>query len=255
MPRKGRLCIGTSGFAYSHWRSVFYPQKLSPRDWFKYYVTKFSCVEINVSFYRLPDRSVWEGWAEAAPDDFLFCVKGSRIVTHIRRLKGVRQHLNRFHESIAPIKEKLGAILWQLPPTLRYNKSLLTSFMRELSRFKGVRHAIEFRHKSWWRSDVKTLLSEEDIAFVVPSGMRDLPDDLIVTASFAYLRMHGYDTTYSGRYPKSELKRLAGIIHEAKILEQGRDVFIFFNNDAHGHAVINALELLYAFYLVRADLT
>jgi uncharacterized protein YecE (DUF72 family) len=240
--RRGTILVGTSGFNYPHWGGgVFYPEGLPERRWLEFYAERFPTVELNVTFYRLPAPASFEGWRARTPEGFSFMIKGSRYITHIKRLKGVAMPLRRFFDSARRLEEKLAGVLWQLPPSLHADDGLLGKFLDGLRRY-DVRHAFEFRHASWWSQGVFDLIRAHGAAFVEADLVEAAgPDPLGFGFPFYYVRRHGSGGRYAGDYPHAELKALAGRL--VRIAEGGRDAFVYFNNDAQGFAVKNAMEL------------
>ncbi len=231
--------IGCSGFNYPHWRGAFYPDGLPQRLWLEHYSTVFASVELNVTFYRLPQSSVFERWRRETPTDFVFALKGSRFITHIKRLKEPDEPLQRFFEAASCLGGKLRVVLWQLPPGFAANIERLCRFVACLGKYP-VRNALEFRDGSWLCEDVFALCREHNVALCLadwPAFLEDLPS----TADFVYLRRHGHDGDYASCYSREELARDAERIKG--FLAKGRDVFIYFNNDALGFAPQNAQEL------------
>jgi len=233
------LFIGCSGFSYPHWGGRFYPANLPRKGWFNYYCTVFSSVELNVTFYRLLKPETFDRWREETPADFVFSVKGSRFITHVKRLADPDQPLKRFFETILCLGEKLGVVLWQFPPGFARDSGRLARFLALLAHYP-VRNALEFRHDSWCAEEITELCRSAGVALC----MADWPmfiDRLPLTSDFVYLRRHGHGGSYAGRYSAAELASDARRIRE--YLEQGRDVHIYFNNDACAHAPENAMEL------------
>jgi uncharacterized protein YecE (DUF72 family) len=231
--------IGCSGFSYSHWRGNFYPEGLPQRLWFQHYSERFSTVELNVTFYRLPEEKTFRKWYEETPEDFTFALKGSKLITHIKRLRSPEELLNTFMQRASLLKEKLGVILWQFPPKFGKNITLLEEFINALKPY-GVKNTFEFRDESWIDKDIISLLETQGQSLC----MADWPpyiDDLPVTGDFVYIRRHGRRGRYNSCYTEEELKNDAKRIR--KYLKQNKDVFIYFNNDAYGYAPKNALEL------------
>ncbi len=240
----GRIFIGTSGYNYPHWwNNVFYPSDLSQRKWLEFYAEYFDTVELNVSFYRLPKKEVFEGWYKRTPKTFSFAVKGSRFITHIKRLKDCREPLALLLDHALPLKEKLGVMLWQLPPRFRFREERLEEFcvlLSTLPRSKRFRHAFEFRDESWFCREAFRTLEEFHFAFCIAHGS-GIPPVEPVTADFVYLRLHGGEVLYGSNYSDKELKQWAEKIHDWR--KKGKTVFVYFNNDAYGFAVKNALTL------------
>ena len=230
--------IGTSGWVYSHWRDVFYPPKLPQSKWLEFYTGYFSTVELNNSFYRLPSEQAFSNWRATSPEGFRYAVKVSRFITHIKRLKDVAEPIETFLERARHLNEKLGPLLYQLPPNMHRNDERLESFLSLLP--KGLRHVIEFRHQSWLDKGVFDRLRRHNIGFCV-FDMPGLPCPLLATADFAYIRFHGSTGLYFSRYSDEELEEWARSISGlAKDLDA---VYIYFNNDAEGFAIKNAQTL------------
>jgi len=235
-----RVRVGCSGFMYDHWRGVFYPGGLPKREWFRHYTGVFDTVELNVTFYRLPKRETFEGWYGRSPRGFSFSIKGSRYITHVKRLEGTEEALARFFEPALNLKEKLSVVLWQFPPGFGPGLSRLGRFLHLLREYGGVRHAFEFRHPGWIVPEVTSILREEGHALC----MADWPgflDELPETADFVYIRRHGHGGRYDSCYSADELRKDAARVR--RYLKKGLDVYIYFNNDAFGYAPRNATEL------------
>ncbi len=238
------ILIGTSGYNYPHWwDGVFYPPDLPQKKWLEFYSKVFDTVELNVSFYRLPTKEVFGGWARRTPKDFTFAVKGSRYITHTKRLKDCREPLSLLLDHASALREKLGILLWQLPPRFRFQRDRLEEFgvlLSTLPRAKSVRHAFEFRDPSWFCRESFQLLEEFQFTFCIAHGS-GLPYTEAVTSQTVYLRLHGGEVLYGTNYSDKELDRWAKKISGWS--EAGRTVFVYFNNDAYGFAVKNALAL------------
>lgn len=231
--------IGCSGFSYPHWKKVFYPEGLPEKKWLQFYSSVFSTVELNVTFYHLPSQAAFASWHRDTPPGFEFAVKGSRYITHVKRLIDAEQPLAKFFDGATFLQEKIKVVLWQLPPAYRINLDRLSSFLGLLKQYPP-RHVFEFRHESWIAPAVFDLCREYNAGLC----MADSPgyiDDLPVTADFVYIRRHGHGARYACRYPKAQLEKDASRIRG--YLDAGRDVFVYFNNDAHGYAPLNAQEL------------
>lgn len=230
------VLIGTSGWNYDHWRQVFYPRGLKQSRWLRYYSSRFRTVEVNATFYRLPRPEYVERWRDTVPPDFVFAVKGSRFITHIKRLSDCGEPLERFMDTISGLDAKLGPILWQLPPRMKRDDERLAAFAASLTG-KG-RHTFEFRHPSWFCEDVYRILEDAGAALCIPDHP-GLPQALVLTAGWTYIRLH-----YSGRYglySKPSIAKWARIISEFS--ESGCDVYLYFNNDMQGYAIRNAEQL------------
>ena len=231
--------IGCSGFLYESWKGAFYPEGLPHKKWLSFYMGKFNTVELNVTFYRLLKKEAFERWYKETPPEFSFCLKGSRFITHVKKLKDVELPLATFFNATAPLLEKLDVVLWQLPPNLKLNMKNLEEFVENLKRY-NVRHVFEFRHKSWLSKKVFKLLSTANIAVCIadwPAFIEDPP----ITADFVYIRRHGEGGNYSTNYSSEQLKKDAKMIKD--YLKLGKDVYYYFNNDAFAYAPKNAIEL------------
>jgi len=234
---EGRFFIGTSGWVYKGWAGAFYPEGLSQRKHLEFYTSQFNTVEINATFYRLPVETGVRAWHETAPDDFLYAVKGSRFITQMKKLNVEPKSIAIFFERIAPLKEHLGPILWQLPPMLRKDAPRLARFLRQLPR--KYRYAVEFRHPSWLDEEIFAILQKHRAAFVPVSSMA-MPLNLRVTTDFIYIRFHGLHGGAAHDYTAAELKPWA--THCRKCVENGIDVFAYFNNDLNSRAPENAWQ-------------
>jgi uncharacterized protein YecE (DUF72 family) len=230
------LRIGTSGWVYKHWRGIFYPEKLPQKSWFEHYRQHFDTVEINFTFYRLPERSVFESWRERAPADFAYAVKGSRLVTHVRRLREPEEPLARLAERLEGLGDRSGPVLWQLPPDFERDDERLARFLGALPR--RWRHTVEFRHESWYDETIFAQLERHGVALCIPDSPR-LPQALRLTADWTYVRLHGAgsDGDYSPELLDLWAERIGGY------LAAGVDAWVYFNNDWEGFALRNARDL------------
>lgn len=229
--------VGTSGWSYGHWTNVLYPDKLKGRHQLEIYAQRLPTVEINSTFYRLPRVSTTERWRDLVPPSFLFAIKASRLITHQKRLADCEEALAEFAQRLEPLRTKACAVLWQLPPSFRRNDDVFSGGFCSILP-EGWRHALEVRHTSWLCDEVYERLAERDIALVwVSSG--EFPQVTQSTARWAYLRFHGLSSTYRHDYTEEEMKPWADRVAEA--VARGCDAFCYFNNDAEGHAVRNAL--------------
>lgn len=230
-----RIHIGTSGWHYPHWRGPFYPDDLPESRWLEFYSEKFRAVEINSSFYRLPSRKTLEAWCRSVPSGFVFSVKASRYITHMKKLKDCRRPLLEFYQRVDVLGEKGGPILFQLPPRWRVHPERLENFLRLLSR--QYRHAFEFRDPSWFDPRVYELLRGGNAAFCAYElAGRVAPR--AITADFVYVRLHGPEGAYRGQY---EERTLAGWAQEfLRWADRGKEVFCFFDNDQAGYAAQDA---------------
>jgi uncharacterized protein YecE (DUF72 family) len=233
------LYIGCSGFSYPHWRGSFYPKELSQRCWLGHYSSVFASVELNATFYRLPKASTFVTWRRGTPPGFAFALKGSRFVTHVKRLRGPEEPLARFFDAAGELEEKLRAVLWQFPPGFAADGERLAEFLGLLGRYP-VRHVLEFRDESWLADEVVSLCRANNVALCM-ADWPDYLDEAPLTTDFVYIRRHGRGGDYATGYDHTALARDAGRI--MGYLAEGRSVFIYFNNDALGHAPENAREL------------
>ncbi|KPK97185.1 MAG: hypothetical protein AMJ95_10430 [Omnitrophica WOR_2 bacterium SM23_72] len=230
------LFIGTSGWNYPHWgKGVFYPKGIAKVKWLEYYAQFFNSVELNVTFYRLLPEKNFKEWYRRTPVDFHFVAKGSRFITHIKRLKDVRSEVKMFVERVLNLKKKLGCLLWQLPPAFKKDLRRLESLL-ELLKSSHVRQAFEFRNISWFDQEVYDLLRRYNACLCIAHSGSRFPCEKEMTADFTYLRFHGEGALYSSRYSDRELKEWAAVAKK----HRQKDVFAFFNNDAYGYAVENA---------------
>jgi uncharacterized protein YecE (DUF72 family) len=233
-----KFYIGTSGWHYSHWKGAFYPKKLPEKQFLSHYIQHFSTVEINRTFYSLPEKSVFINYAKFVPASFIFSVKASRFITHIKKLKDPKKPLQRFFNRVKGLKSHLGPILFQLQPHWKVNSERLSSFLKALP--KGYRYAFELRDVSWLREDIYDLFKKYNSAFCIYE-LDGFITPKIITADFIYVRLHGPKGAYGGRYPLKMLKEWAKFFRqEAK---KGKDIYCYFDNDEAGYAALNALEL------------
>jgi uncharacterized protein YecE (DUF72 family) len=232
-----RIYIGTSGWVYKEWANDFY-RDIKPKEHFQFYATQFPTVEINATFYRLPALNMVHGWRKKAPEGFIFAVKGSRFITHIKRLNNLERSVDKFFRRIKPLGEKLGPLLWQLPPNFKKDIPRLENFLKRLP--KQFSHAIEFRHPDWMADETFDTLRKHNAAFVSVSSLR-MPRDFSVTADFIYVRFHGLEGGAKHDYTREELQPWADHIreHAAK-----KNAFVYFNNDVNVRAPDNAKLLM-----------
>ena len=232
------LRVGTSGWVYKSWRGRLYPQDLAQRRWLAHYASVFDCVEVNGSFYRLPEESTFRRWGEAVPDGFRFAVKGSRYVTHFQRLRNAADSVERVTGRARALGDRLGPMLWQLRPDMRLDLGRLDEFLAVLPR--DLRHVIEPRHETWFVEPVRERLIEANVAICAWEmlGLERAPEP---TADLAYVRFHGTTATYGGTYGEELLAPWVDRMRRWQ--DEGRDVWAFFNNDIDGHAVEDALRL------------
>jgi uncharacterized protein YecE (DUF72 family) len=271
MRPSGRVWIGTSGWSYPHWRRTFYPPRLPHGQELAHLASRLASVEVNGTFYSLTSPAACRAWHDAVPDDFLFAVKGSRYITHMLKLDNCDHPLgNFFAQGILRLGRKLGPILWQLPPQLRFDRDRARRFFAQLprdvaaaerrarrhdarttgrsaltapadARALPLRHAVEPRHQSWLDDAALATLEADDIALVAADTAGRHPSALVRTAGFAYLRLHGSTVLYASRYEDPEIATWAGRV--CALRDDGLDVHVYFDNDARAHAPFDALRL------------
>jgi uncharacterized protein YecE (DUF72 family) len=235
----GEILIGCSGWVYGDWRGVLYEQGLPQRRWLERYASAFPTVEVNSTFYRLARPAAVETWVRETPPDFVFTLKASRYLTHMKRLTDMGRGVERFYAAVAPVVEsaKLGPVLWQLPERFTRDDERLGGALAELP---DGRHCFELRHPSWFAGDVLALLREHGVALCVGDHPQRPWQPHVVTADFTIVRFHRGHRGRRGNYSESELRewapRLRGLARRA-------DVFAYFNNDWEGFAVRNARAL------------
>ncbi len=233
-----KLYIGTSGWVYNHWRGLFYPEGLAQAKWLEFYTQHFSTVELNNTFYQLPSEKTFAGWRERSSPGFAYAVKVSRLITHLKKLRNVEEVLDNFLSRSQLLGEKLGPLLYQLPPSMPRNDAVLEAFLQLLP--PGLHHVFEFRHESWLDDQVFDLLREHNAGFCI-YDMPGLTTPVVATVDFAYIRFHGSADLYGSCYTDTELEEWAKRIAE---LGQGlNSIYIYFNNDAEAFAISNAKTL------------
>ena len=231
--------VGCSGWNYAAWRELFYPKGMPANRWLEHYAQHFSTVEVNSTFYRLARRDAVARWVEQVPADFIFAVKGSRYLTHMKRLTEMEPGVARFYERIEPLAQSphMGPVLWQLPGNFQRDDERLASAIDALP---VGRHTFEFRHPSWFAGDVYALLRERNVALAIGDDPRRPFQTDEVTADFSFVRYHyghrGRNGNYSERELDEQLRRLKRLARKA-------DLFVYFNNDWCGYAVKNATYL------------
>lgn len=240
--------IGTSGWAYAGWGKIFYPEKLASKDRLKYYSKFFNTAEVNYSFYHLPRPKTYEKWHDETPKNFVFALKLSRYITHIKKLKAVKSATNKFLKNAEHLKEKLGPILVQFPANFKADKKRLENFLKIL--VKDKKFAFEFRHKTWFCKNIYKLLNKYNATLCIADSARypksniniRSPDDLYIpTTNFLYFRFHGPRELFASKYSLKELQKWVKIVKE---LARGKkEVYIYFNNDFGGYAVENAKQI------------
>lgn len=237
--------IGTSGWNYEGWKGRFYPRKFSSSRFLQFYAQQFATVEVNYSFYRLPSVSTYEKWCDEVPENFIFALKVSRFITHVKRLEGVEQAWRAFVDNALTLGEKLGPLLLQFPESFHRNDERLATFLssaQEAAPAKAaLRLALEFRHQSWFEETVYELLRKHKAALCIADSPA-YPRKNVVTADFAYIRYHGRTELFASSYSDTELNMEARLIRE--FLKGDIDVYAYFNNDVKAHAIYNARTLI-----------
>ena len=230
--------IGCSGFHYKHWRGCFYPENLATTKWFDYYNNYFKTFELNVTFYRFPRLNTLEQWYAKSPADFSFSVKMFKGITHYKQFNDTQRMIGDFYDIVREgLKEKVGCILFQMPPRMKYKEEKLNQILDQLDpSFKNV---LEFRHESWWNADVFNLLTQKNVAFCGMSHP-DLPEDVIQNTDTLYYRFHGVPRLYQSKYEAGKLQVIADEIEQNESI---KEVFIYFNNDIDASAIANATEM------------
>ncbi len=227
--------VGTSGWHYPHWKGVFYPRELRSGEWLPFYASRFDTVEINNSFYRLPSRETFSAWARSVPSGFVFAVKASRFITHLKKLKEPGDALSALLGNASGLGDSLGPILFQLPPRWKRDTTRLAAFAEALP--PGYRYAFEFRDESWLHPETYRILEDKGMALCIADSP-SFPRSRRLTAPFAFLRFHGGAVLYGSKYSQKELRGWASFARS--LLESGIDVYAYFNNDARGYAVEDA---------------
>lgn len=235
--------IGTSGYSYKDWADgIFYPEGLPQKEWLEFYCKHFDTVELNVTFYRLLKEKTFSNWYERTSSKFHFVIKGSRFITHIRKLKNCEEPLELLFSRARNLKDKLRVVFWQMPASQKKNLERLGNFCEILRKVftPNIKHTFEFRDDGWFSEDVYQLLRKYNIALCVADSP-EWPSVKEITADFIYLRFHGGKKLYGSQYSKQELESWAKDIEGWH--KQKKDVYAFFNNDMQGYAIKNARQL------------
>ena len=235
-----RAFIGTSGWSYKGWRESFLagvPQS----EWLRYCAERFTGIEVNGTFYRLQSPDTFRKWRDETPERFRFAIKGHRYATHNKKLTDGAETIGLMKERAEAMGEKLAVVVWQLPATLGKRTERLERFLADLESWSSVRHAIEFRDRSWFDDETARLLEDHDVA-ICQSDAPDFPLWDRVSTDLVYVRLHGHTRKYASRYSERLLEKWAGKV--CRWLDEGRDVHVYFDNDAEGHAPYDALRLL-----------
>jgi uncharacterized protein YecE (DUF72 family) len=237
----GRVFLGTSGYSYEHWRKLFYKDVPASR-WLEHYATVFDSLEVNATFYRLQSAETFARWAKTTPRGFRFACKGSRFLTHMKRLLITDEGLDRFFGPLSALGRKLGPVLWQLPPQMsKPDPERLDKFLRACRGRLPHRivHAVEFRSAGWYIDEVCDVLDRHGAAFVEHDLVDEKPPR--ITGGYRYLRFHGATGKYRGRYGVDALRPVADDL--LRWTASGHDGWVFFNNDLGGHALQDARAL------------
>lgn len=233
-----QIRVGCSGWQYKHWRNDFYPAGLAQSRWFAHYTTAFDTVEINNSFYRLPSAETFAKWRDQAPTRFLYAVKASRFLTHMKKLKDPEEPIDRLFSRMRALGRRLGPVLYQLPPGWKADAERFAYFLAALPR--GIRHVVEFREPSWYGEEIRALLDRYKVAMC----LHDMPGSATArerVGPFVYVRFHGASSKYGGGYSDERLRGWAEWLDTQR--QQGCDVYAYFNNDVGGHAPRDAVTL------------
>jgi uncharacterized protein YecE (DUF72 family) len=230
--------IGCSGFHYKHWKEIFYPQGLPQKKWFEFYCQHFNTLELNVTFYRFPQLAFLESWYERSPKKFRFAVKAPRGITHYKQFNDTDKLIGDFYSVVKEgLKEKLGCVLFQLPPRAAYKEERLQKIIDSLD--PSFHNVVEFRHASWWNAGIYKELARNKISFCGMSHP-DLPADIIQNTKTLYYRLHGIPELYKSPYGIDEMKKIVAAIKKAGKVNEA---YLYFNNDIGGNAIRNAKEM------------
>jgi uncharacterized protein YecE (DUF72 family) len=230
--------IGCSGFLYREWKEIFYPKGLAQKNWFQYYCEHYNTIEINSSFYKLPTVAALKNWYEKSPEDFLFTIKAPRGITHFKKFNEIQHVVNDFYALIEEgLADKLGCILFQLPPSYSYTEERLHNILDHLN--PSHQNVLEFRHASWWNEHAIRELSLQNITFSGISYPSALPDDLIQNTDVVYYRFHGKPVLYKSLYEQSEIENF---VQQFEV--PAKRVYVYFNNTWGTSALTNSKQLM-----------
>jgi len=229
--------IGTSGWFFEHWKTIFYPEKIKKDEFLEYYIKNFNSVEINNTFYQIPKKETLLKWKDTVSKDFIFSVKANQFITHRKKLKDPENTLPEFFDAVSVLENKIRVILFQLPPRWRFNHDRLKKFIEYLP--DNFRYTFEFRDKTWLNQDTYSLFSQHNISICFYDFESSLSLD-VLTADFIYLRLHGPIGAYQGQYSDKEIDLWANKISEWSL---NREIFCYFDNDERGYAPQDALRL------------
>ncbi len=232
-----KIHVGTSGWNYESFIGTIYKPETPKRKYLETYCGFFNTVELNASFYRSFPEKTWKGWHDRTPEDFVWSVKASRFITHIRRLKVEKESVDMFFQRAGLLGEKLGVVLFQLPPSLKYDEGVLLNFLDLLP--EGKRIALEARHASWFSDDVLAHLEAGNIAWTISETAGRYPMLEAFTSDFTYIRLHGHSQLYRGLYGKQRLEKWLDLVRSSD-----REAFVYFDNTDDGSAARDALTFL-----------
>lgn len=230
--------IGCSSFYNAYWKGIFYPKYLPRKEWFAYYCEHFDTYELNATFYRFPTVKSLQDWHDKAPTGFLFAVKAPKVITHLKKFADCGQELADFYAILREgLKEKLGCVLFQLPPSFHYTPERLLLIAASLD--PDFKNAVEFRNASWWREEVYKVFTENNLTFCNVS-YPNLPTERVQTSETGYLRLHGVPKLFYSSYSDDELGQLADFLFSRNGFKK---TFVYFNNTASTAGILNAVTL------------
>lgn len=243
--------VGCSGYYYNHWIGRFYPEELSKKEWLIFYSTHFNTVEINNTFYRIPEEKAVNNWYSITPPEFIFSIKGYRFITHQKKLSvddALKDNLNRFQKTAALLKQKTGPLLWQLPGSFKVNVSKLNDFCSVLSR--DFHHVFEFRNPTWFNDEVYGILEKFGCSLCIVSGPGSVPGIIKKISKIAYIRFHGEGSWYNDNYSNEALQNWRN-----RLADTGAEkLFAYFNNDMNAYAVFNGKYFADLFAIHNAEM-
>jgi uncharacterized protein YecE (DUF72 family) len=235
--KKGNIYIGTSGWSNSSWKGIFYPPEIKSKEFLRHYAAAFNASEINTTFYHLPRPATVEGWIERVPKKYKFCVKLSRYITHIKRLKEPDEPLERFFAAVGPLKKLAGPILIQLPPSLKFNYEVAEYFFEALkNKYHDFEYVLEARHLSWFEPDALPMLIKYNIGLVMSESGGRFPHLAAVTGHHIYIRFHGPGKLFDSPHSNEMLQDYADKILQWQ--QKGHDIWVFFNNTMNDAATL-----------------
>ena len=230
--------IGCSGFHYKHWKGVFYPEDLAQSKWFEFYNNHFKTLELNVTFYRFPRLPALENWYNISPKSYRFSIKVPKAITHFKQFNDTKRMMNDFYGTTREgLKDKLGCVLFQMPPRMSYKPEKLEQILDNVD--LAFNNVLEFRHESWWNAEVYNTLGKNNITFCGMSHPT-LPNEVILNNKILYFRFHGVPQVYASPYDLATLQKVAD---EIKANPKIKEAYIYFNNDIGASAIRNASEL------------